>query len=94
MVRAGGSGIGYYICRALVANGCKVYTSSRKGDVLTKVAEDLTKMGPGQCIAIAGDLVNKKACDDLAAELKKREKKLDILVWHSPLRLCPLVGDG
>jgi len=95
LVTGGGSGIGYYICRALVANGCKVYTSSRKGDVLTKVAQELTEMGPGSCTAIGGDLVNKKACDDLAAEIRKHESKLDILVnnagttWGAPILEFP-----
>ncbi|TPX36167.1 hypothetical protein SmJEL517_g01447 [Synchytrium microbalum] len=95
LVTGGGSGIGFYICRALVANGAIVYTSSRKGDVLGKVADELTKMGPGKCIAIAGDLTSKKACDDLAAELRKHTKKLDILVnnagmtWGAPMESFP-----
>ncbi|KAI9013639.1 hypothetical protein DFJ74DRAFT_682765 [Hyaloraphidium curvatum] len=80
LVTGGGTGIGKMIAAALVSNGAKVYIASRKMDVVQKAAEDLNRLGKGQCIALQADLVTRADCEKLAGEIKKREDRLHILV--------------
>lgn len=76
------------ISAAYVRNGAKVYIASRKLSDLERVAAQLSELGKstgGQCLPIQADVGNKAGCDALAAEIKKREKRLDILVNNSGL---------
>lgn len=49
VVTGGGTGIGLMITQALVANGAKVYITSRRDEVLKKT-EELYSSGPGKII--------------------------------------------
>eukprot|EP00002_Diphylleia_rotans_P015227 TRINITY_DN294_c0_g1_i4.p1 TRINITY_DN294_c0_g1~~TRINITY_DN294_c0_g1_i4.p1 ORF type:complete len:263 (-),score=72.23 TRINITY_DN294_c0_g1_i4:107-895(-) len=80
LVTGGSRGVGLGIVRGFVANGAKVYISARGGDVATKVAEELTKQGPGSCIAIPMDIATEDNCRELANEIAKHEKELHVLV--------------
>lgn len=81
LVTGGSRGIGLMIAKGLVENGARVYISARKADACNKVAEELTKMGPGSCTSLPGySLATDKACRELAADLAKKEDKLHILV--------------
>jgi NAD(P)-dependent dehydrogenase (short-subunit alcohol dehydrogenase family) len=81
LVTGGGSGIGYMISRGFVEAGVKTYISSRKTDVIERVAADLSALpGSSGCISLAADLSKADGCDRLAAELSAREPALDILV--------------
>ena len=74
-ISAGGQrGIGYMISKALVANGARVYISSRNrtGDC-DEAAAALNAMGPGQCISLPADLSSDEACVDLAKRLGEKE---------------------
>lgn len=55
LVTGGGTGIGLMISQALVANGAKVYITSRREEVLQK-AEDKYNTGPGKLIPLQGDV--------------------------------------
>jgi len=55
LVTGGGTGIGLMITQALVANGAKVYITSRREEVLQKT-DDLYDSGPGQIIPLQGDV--------------------------------------
>jgi NADPH:quinone reductase-like Zn-dependent oxidoreductase len=55
LVTGGGTGIGLMITQALVANGAKVYITSRREEVLKKT-EELHESGPGQIIPLVGDV--------------------------------------
>jgi hypothetical protein len=55
IVTGGGTGIGLMITQALVANGAKVYITSRRDEVLKKT-EELHGGGPGQIIPLQGDV--------------------------------------
>jgi NAD(P)-dependent dehydrogenase (short-subunit alcohol dehydrogenase family) len=55
VVTGGGTGIGLMITQALVANGAKVYITSRREEVLKKT-EELHGDGPGQIIPLQGDV--------------------------------------
>lgn len=55
LVTGGGTGIGLMITQALVANGAKVYITSRREEVLKKT-DELYNEGPGQIIPLQGDV--------------------------------------
>jgi NAD(P)-dependent dehydrogenase (short-subunit alcohol dehydrogenase family) len=56
IVTGGGTGIGLMITQALVANGAKVYITSRREEVLKKTEELYEGGGPGQIIPLQGDV--------------------------------------
>ncbi|ORY06562.1 short chain dehydrogenase/reductase family [Basidiobolus meristosporus CBS 931.73] len=95
LVTGGGRGIGLMIAKAYVANGAKVYISSRSKEVCDKVASQLNKEGPGQCISVPADLQHLEQVKNLAQEIERREGKLHILVnnaganWGAPLSSYP-----
>ncbi|KAG0282975.1 hypothetical protein BGZ96_012657 [Linnemannia gamsii] len=95
LVTGGSRGIGLMIAHGFVVNGAKVYISSRSASVCDKVAEELSKLGPGQCISLPADLQSIEEVNRLVAELTKRESKIHVLVnnagatWGAPLETYP-----
>jgi short-subunit dehydrogenase len=51
----------------------QVYISSRDVKTCEETATRLSKMGPGKCIALPGDLSKYDECVKLAKEIEKRE---------------------
>ena len=91
LVTGGSRGIGEMIAAGFLANGAKVYISSRKAEVCDATAERLAKEYGGECISIPADLSNLEGISALANELSSKEKSLDILVnnagasWGEPI---------
>lgn len=79
MVTGGSRGIGKMIAAGFVAQGAKVYISSRKADQCIETAKELSE-GNGQCIALPQDLSSVEGCQTLAKEYNIHENRLDILV--------------
>jgi NAD(P)-dependent dehydrogenase (short-subunit alcohol dehydrogenase family) len=96
LVTGGSRGIGLMIARGYVANGVRVYISSRKTAVCERVAAELSEFG--DCIAIPANLTTNEGREKLVAALKEREEKLDILVnnagaaWGAPFEEFPEQG--
>ena len=88
LVTGGSRGIGEMIARGLVANGVRVYVSSRKADVCGAIARELSAFG--ECISLPADLSAMNEIERVAAELSAAETRLDILVnnagatWGEP----------
>ena len=76
LVTGGSRGIGKMIAEAFIAQGAKVYISSRKAPACEETAAEL---GPN-CIPLPMDVSTVEGCKALAAELARREDHLDILV--------------
>lgn len=74
VVTGGGTGIGLMITQALVANGAKVYITSRRDEVL-KQTETLYNTGPGQIISLQGDVSDKNDIKRLSEEISQKEPK-------------------
>lgn len=83
LVTGGGKGVGKMISTGFVQAGARVYISSRDVKSLTATADELTKLGPGQCFAIPADLQRVDSIEVLAKELGRREKCLHVLVNNS-----------
>ena len=89
LVTGGSRGIGEMIAAGFLANGAKVYISSRKAEVCDATAKRLQEEYGGECISIPADLSNLEGIKDLTQ--KFQQDKLDILVnnagasWGEPI---------
>src|SRR5678815_6020251 len=79
LITGGSRGIGKMIAEGFVAQGARVYISSRKDDVCRQTAEELSR-GGGTCIALPMDVSTVDGARGLAAAFAAHEPKLDILV--------------
>jgi len=95
LVSGGGRGIGEMIATGYVMNGAKVYISSRSAKACEETASRLSKIGPGKCIAIPGDLSKYEEVVRVAKRLSDMEEVLNVLVnnsganWGAPLEEYP-----
>ena len=80
LVTGGSRGIGEMIAAGFLANGATVYISSRKADVCDATAVRLAEEHGGTCVSIPADLSTIEGIDSLAAVLREREARLDVLV--------------
>lgn len=98
LVTGGSRGIGEMIAAGFLANGAKVYISSRKADACAEAVERLTGAYGGDCAALPADLSALTGIEALAAALREREERLHILVnnagaaWGAPLEEFPESG--
>ena len=77
-------GIGRAAAEELAANGAKVVISSRKLDACEIVANEINaKYGAGSAIAIAANISDKAALENLALETKAKFGKIDALVCNA-----------
>ncbi|WP_028966172.1 SDR family oxidoreductase [Sphingomonas phyllosphaerae] len=76
LVTGGSRGIGKMIAAGFVAQGARVYVSSRKAEACAETAAELGE----KCIALPQDISTVDGCRALAAALADREERLDILV--------------
>ncbi|HSG89911.1 MAG TPA: SDR family oxidoreductase [Pseudomonadales bacterium] len=98
LVTGGSRGIGEMIAAGFLANGAKVYISSRKAKVCDETAKRLMGTFGGECISLPADLSAVAGAEQIAAQLGEREAQLDILVnnagvaWGAPLEAFPESG--
>lgn len=98
LVTGGSRGIGEMIAAGLLANGAKVYISSRKAQQCDEAAKRLMENYGGECISIPANVADMDGIDALVAEISKNEKHVDILVnnagvsWGAPIDEFPEVG--
>ncbi|KAF2020292.1 NAD(P)-binding protein [Aaosphaeria arxii CBS 175.79] len=83
LVTGGAKGIGRMISEGFVANGAKVYISSRDAKACEQACKDLNALGKGKADYITADFYKEEDIKNLAEELGRREKKLHILVNNS-----------
>ncbi|WP_229401367.1 glucose 1-dehydrogenase [Micromonospora okii] len=93
LVTGGSRGIGLMIARGFVRAGARVIISSRKADACAAAAEELS--AEGSCEAIPADLGHDEGAQGLAAAVRERFDRLDVLVnnagatWGAPLESYP-----
>jgi len=94
LVTGGSRGIGKIIAAAYVAQGARVYISSRKAAACEETVAELGR----NCIALPHDISSVEGCRALAADIAAREARLDILVnnagaaWGAPFDTFPESG--
>ncbi|MBF97088.1 MAG: Rhamnolipids biosynthesis 3-oxoacyl-[acyl-carrier-protein] reductase [Alphaproteobacteria bacterium MarineAlpha9_Bin4] len=98
LITGGSRGIGEMIAEGFIANGAKVYISSRKEVEIKETARRLKKTYGGFCEAIPCDISKIGGVEKLALEFKKKETHLDVLinnagaVWGEPLEKFSEIG--
>jgi NAD(P)-dependent dehydrogenase (short-subunit alcohol dehydrogenase family) len=81
VVTGGSRGIGKMIAGGFLAYGVeRVYITARKAAACNAAAEELTKLGKGECISIPCDISTVEGVQKLAEAIAAREEKIDILV--------------
>ncbi len=78
LITGGSRGIGRMIAAGFLAQGARVYISSRKAAACEQAALELAAAGP--CVALPADVSTLAGVQGLAAALAAREGALDILV--------------
>jgi len=78
LVTGGSRGIGRMIAAGFLAQGAKVYISSRKADACDATAKELSALGP--CFSLPADISTVEGAQGLAAAYAAKEGSLDILV--------------
>jgi 2-deoxy-D-gluconate 3-dehydrogenase len=79
LITGGSRGIGKMIADGFVAQGARVYISSRKADACDQTAAELSS-GGGTCISLPQDVSTVDGARALAKAYAAREPSLDILV--------------
>ena len=98
IVTGGSRGIGEMIAAGFLANGAKVYISSRKADVCDATAARLQQEFGGECISIPADMSTLDGIKAFCEVFKSKEDHLDVLInnagvaWGAPLEEFPEVG--
>ena len=98
VVTGGSRGIGEMIAAGYLANGAKVYITSRKAAVCDATAQRLAETWGGECISIPADMATLEGIEGFVGELSSKESHVDILVnnagvaWGAPLEEFPEVG--
>lgn len=98
LVTGGSRGLGEMIAAGFLANGAKVYISSRKASVCDATAVRLSESSGGTCVSIPADLATVEGAASLAAAIGDHEDHLDVLVnnagasWGAPLDDFPENG--
>ena len=98
VVTGGSRGIGEMIAAGFLANGARVYISSRKADACEATAKRLSESFGGECIALPANLAGVEGVDSLVEQLKSRKERVDILVnnagvsWGAELDEFPESG--
>jgi NAD(P)-dependent dehydrogenase (short-subunit alcohol dehydrogenase family) len=81
LVTGGSRGIGRMIAAGFLSQGAaKVYITARKAAACEATAQQLSAEYAGECIALPIDISTMDGIAMLAAEIGKREAKLDILI--------------
>lgn len=80
LVTGGSRGIGEMIAAGYLANGARVYISSRKAEACDATAARLAAEYGGTCVSLPADLSGLEGVDSLGAALAEREDHLDLLV--------------
>jgi NAD(P)-dependent dehydrogenase (short-subunit alcohol dehydrogenase family) len=98
LVTGGSRGIGEMIAAGFLANGAKVYISSRKAAVCDATAKRLADEYGGDCVSLPANLAELDGIHGIVGELGSRETGLDILInnagvsWGAPLDEFPENG--
>ena len=96
LVTGGSRGIGRMIAEGFLAQGARVYISSRKAAECDATARELSAFGP--CVSLPADVSTVEGAQALVAAYAKHEKTLDILVnnagaaWGAPYDEFPESG--
>ncbi|KAG9695021.1 NAD(P)-binding protein, partial [Aureobasidium melanogenum] len=94
LVTGGSSGLGFMICKGLIANGARVYVVALPTEPIEEKVAELHQIGlytGGSAYGLACDVSDKDAIAELAEAIKDRETHLDVLISNAGIRRDPPV---
>ena len=98
IVTGGSRGIGEMIAAGFLANGARVYISSRKAPACDAAAERLQERFGGECVSLPADMSTLEGINDFVARFSAMEDHVDVLInnagvaWGEPLENFPEIG--
>ncbi len=98
VVTGGSRGLGEMIAAGFLANGAKVYISSRKAEACDATAERLAAEYGGTCVSLPANLAELDGIDSFTERFGEHETRLDVLVnnagvsWGAPIEEFPEIG--
>ncbi|MFC5676913.1 SDR family NAD(P)-dependent oxidoreductase [Aeromicrobium endophyticum] len=96
LVTGGSRGIGRMIAEGFLAQGARVYISSRKAEACDQTATELSRLGT--CVSLPADVSTLDGINELVAQYREHEPALDVLVnnagatWGAPFDEFPESG--
>ena len=92
IVTAGGSGLGKYITKALIGEGCKVAIASRNMEKLQEAVKEFAEMG-GDTFAVKADISKEDEVINMVDQVVNHYGRIDILVNNTgtPGPICNVV---
>jgi len=93
VVTGGSRGIGEMIAAGFLANGSRVYISSRKAEACDATASRLAETFGGPCVSIPADLSTREGVDGLSGALRDHEDHLDVLVNNAAVTWGASIDD-
>ena len=96
LVTGGSRGIGEMIAAGFLANGARVYISSRKADACAATAARLVETYGGECVALPADLSGLDGAASLvgASNIRFGAQAIDYFAADQPSPLLPLWSIG
>lgn len=98
IVTGGSRGIGEMIAAGFLANGARVYISSRKAPACDAAAGRLQEQFGGECVSLPADMSTLDGINDFVVRFSAMEDHVDVLInnagvaWGEPLENFPEVG--
>ena len=98
IVTGGSRGIGEMIAAGFLANGARVYISSRKAPACDAAADRLQERFGGECVSLPADMSTLEGINDFVARFSAMEDHVDVLInnagvaWGEPLENFPEIG--
>lgn len=98
IVTGGSRGIGEMIAAGFLANGAKVYISSRKAPACDDAAQRLREQFGGECVSLPADMSTLDGINDFVARFSAKQDHVDVLInnagvaWGEPLENFPEIG--
>lgn len=80
LVTGGSRGLGTMIASGFLANGARVYITSRKSDACEETARQLAQKYDATCVPLPADLSKVDGVDALVRQFGEYESRLDVLV--------------
>jgi 2-deoxy-D-gluconate 3-dehydrogenase len=98
VVTGGSRGIGEMIAAGFLANGARVYISSRKADICDATAARLAAEHDATCVSLPANLAEIDGIDAFVGALREHEDHVDVLVnnagvsWGASIEEFPEIG--